>query len=158
LTFAFGYKEDFRPYKSYNPKRKKIATAVELTKRGRIKQIHFKAIKNYSSKELRKLFDNHIDNGAHVIAEQWSGFDPLKKDFNIIQKPNSFKNFIQTNYIVHDLKTSLRSTYTSVKQKYLQYYLDEFSFKINHSKEKPYLFDLLIKRMIKHEPILLRNI
>lgn len=153
LTFAFGYKENFRPTKGKHPKRKKAVVVVELTENGRIKQVHFRAIQNYSSKELGKLFDSYIDTKAQVIIEKWSGFDPLKIDYNTTDKPNTFQNFIQANRIVHDLKTTLRSTYTSVKQKYMQSYLDEFSFKINHSNSKERLLDILIMKMVKCQPL-----
>lgn len=155
LTFAFGYKENFRPKQSRHPKRKKIIVAVELTGKGCIKHTIFKVIKNYSSQELRTLFDRYIENKSHVTVEKWPGFEPLKKDFIITSKSKKFQNFIQTNRIVHDLKIMLRSTYTSVKQEYLQSYLDEFSFKINHSNVKEQIFNILINRMLKHEPMFL---
>jgi len=153
LTFAFGYKENFRPTKGRHPNRKKAVIAVELTETGAVKQVHFEAINNYSSKELRKIFDEHIDKNTQVLVEKWSGFDPLKSQYNITKISNTFQNFIQANHVVHDLKTMLRSTYTSVKQKYLQSYLDEFSFKINHSNVKEKLFDILIMRMLKKPPL-----
>lgn len=151
LTFAFGYKEDFRPKKGWHPSRKKAVVAVEITDKGHIKQMHLKAIENFSSNELRKLFDSYIDKNAKVIVEKWPGFSPLKKDYNFIEKSNSFQNFIQVNRIVHDLKTTLRNTYTSISKKYMQYYLDEFSFKINHSNIKLNIFDVLIKRMVTNK-------
>jgi transposase-like protein len=157
LTFAFGYKENFRPKQGRHPNRKKVVLAVELTETGAVKQVHFKAISNYSSKELRKIFDEHIDKKTQVMVEKWTGFDPLKRHYNITKISNNFQNFIQANHVVHDLKTMLRSTYTSVKQKYLQSYLDEFSFKINHSNEKENLFDILIMRMLNRQPLFLIN-
>lgn len=158
LCFAFGYKEDFRPKQSRNLKRKKIVVAVELSKTGGIKHTHFKAINNFSSKEIKKLFDSHIDKKAKVLVDQCLSFAPLKKEYNITAFPNTFKNFIQTNRIVHDLKTTLRSAYSSVKQKYMQRYLDEFSFKINYSNVKVHIFDLVLERMMKHQPVFVKQL
>lgn len=157
LSFAFGFKENFRPKQGRHPKRKKVVLALELTETGAIKQVHFEVINNYSSKELRKIFDERIDINAEVFVEKWPGFDPLKGHYNITKMTNTFHNFIQANHVVHDLKTMLRSTYTSVKKKYLQSYLNEFSFKINHSNVKEKLFGILIMRMLNKQPLFLMN-
>lgn len=158
LSFGFGYKEDFRPKQSRNLKRKKIVVAVELSKTGGIKHTHFKVINNFSGKEIKKLFDSHIDKKAKVHVNQCLSFVPLKREYNINVFPNTFKNFIQTNRIVHDLKTTLRSAYSSVNQKYMQRYLDEFSFKINYSNVKEHIFDLVLERMMKHQPVFVKQL
>lgn len=43
------------------------------------------------------------------------------------------------------VKRSIRGTYTSVSRKYLQNYLNEFSFRRNHREEG--LFDVMVNRM-----------
>lgn len=157
-TFAFGYKEDFRPTKSNHPKRKKLVSAVELTEKGGIKHAYFKKIENYSCIELAKLFDSHISVEASVLVEDWSGFAPLQGTYKLLKKENVFQNFVQTNRVIHDLKTWLRNVYTSFHEFHSQRYLDEFSFRLNRSNRKNTIFDTLIVRMINHEPRSLKDI
>lgn len=157
-TFAYGWKEDFRPKKSHNPKRKKIIGAVELNEKGCIVRTYFKKVDNYSSKELSKIFHSHISEDAVVVTEKWSGLKPLAKKYKLLEKQSTFQNFVQTNRIVHDLKTWLRSAYTWMHPHHLQRYLDEFSFKINRSIYKDSIFDSLILRMITTKPLRYKDI
>jgi hypothetical protein len=153
MAFAFGYKEDFRPNKSQNPKRKKMVGVAEIAKGGGIKRAYFKKIENYSFPELTKLFDSHIDSEASVVVENWSGFDPLKETYKIEKKAGVFQNFVQTNHVVHDLKTYLRSVYTSFHEHHAQRYLDEFTYRLNRSNRKALIFDSLIIRIVEHKPM-----
>lgn len=152
-AFAYGWKENFRPSKSRSKKRKKMVVAVELNEQQSIVRTYFKTVSNYSAKELRKIFDRHIANDAVVVSEKWSGFEPLKSSHNITQKNGTFQNFVQTNHVVHHLKTWFRSAYTWMHEHHMQRYLDEFSFKINRSNNKDIIFDSLIQRMIATKPL-----
>ncbi len=152
-AFAYGWKEDFRPTKSRNPKRKKLVSALEINQKGAIVHCHFKHIENYSSKELHKVFKSHISPESPIIAEKWIGFQPLAKDYTIKRKSGTFQNFIQTNWLIHHLKTWLRSTYTWMHEHHMQRYLDEFSFRTNRSIHKDNIFDALILRMISTKPL-----
>lgn len=157
-AFSYGWKEDFRPTKKRGPKRKKIVAAIELNEKGCIVRTYFKTVGSYSSKELKMFFNRHIDEKAHVVSEKWTGLNPLKETFNIIQKESTFKNFIQTNRVVHHLKTWLRSAYTWMHEHHMQRYLDEFSFKINRSIYKDNIFDALILRMLTNKPMQYKDI
>jgi transposase-like protein len=153
MEFAFGNKEDFRPTRGYNPKRKKIVAALEFSESGGVKRMCLKHIENYSSNELRKIFDGFISHKATVITPRWTGYEPLKGEFKIIQKPKTYYNFLLMNYTIHHLKTWLRSTYTSVSDKNLQGYLDAYSFMINNSNDRQSCFDQLITRMIRRRSL-----
>ena len=51
-------------------------------------------IDNYSSKELRLIFDKHIDEKANVTTDLWRGYRPIGNDFNITQiESNNGLNF-----------------------------------------------------------------
>jgi transposase-like protein len=151
MEFAFGNKDDFRPTRGYNPKRKKIVAALELSQSGGVKRMEFKHVENYSCKELRKIFDGVISPDAKIITTKWSGYQPLKKEYSIVQKSKTYYNFLLMNYTIHHLKTWLRSTYTSVSNENLQGYLDAYSFMVNHSKVKQNCFDLLVSCMIRRK-------
>jgi transposase-like protein len=158
LAFAYGWKENFRPTKSRSPKRKKVVAAIELNERGGVVRAYFKSVENYSSKELIKIFKSHISVDAAVICDNWSGFIPIKSSYKITQKNDAFQNFIQTNHIVHHLKTWFRSAYTWMHKCHFQRYLDEFSYRINSSTHKDVIFDSLIRRMISTKPLIYKEI
>ena len=70
-------------------------------------------IDDYSSRSLRGIFDKHISHDAKVLTDKWSGYKPLQKEFNIVDKysykGNSMKQF---HNIVHQIKAWLRSVYS----------------------------------------------
>lgn len=132
---------------------KKIVGALQINKKGAIVHCQLKHIQNYSSKELSKVFKSHISTEAVVITEKWIGFQPLAKEYSIQRRSGTFRNFIQTNRLIHHLKTWLRSTYTWMHEHHMQRYLDEFSFRTNRSIHKDNIFDALILRMISTEPL-----
>jgi transposase-like protein len=152
--FVFGGKETLKQGRSTDSKKKKIVGAVELTDEGKVKRAYFNKIRDYSSKSLSGIFDDHISDEAHVLTDKWTGYVPLSKKFNIEQrysdKGGSMK---QMHTIIHQLKSWLRSTYSWVHDEHIEKYLDEFSFRINRSIYKQTIFHNLISRMVKTNPI-----
>ena len=59
----------------------------------------------------------------------------------------------QMHTIIHQVKSWLRSIYSWVHEAHIEKYLDEYSFRINRSIHKQTIFDNLIQRMIKAQPI-----
>jgi transposase len=161
--FVFGGKEDLKPGRSNNSKKKKLIVAVETNENGGIKRVYFDKLEDYSSKEIRKIFDKHISKEAKVKTDKWTGYKPLKQEFDITQiksdKGNSSK---EIHTIIHQTKSWLRSTFSWVHEQHILKYLDEYSYRINRSLFKDNLFDLLITRMmktqkIKYQDIIIRN-
>ena len=62
--FVVGGKEEDKAGRSYHSKKKKAVCAVELTDAGKVKRMYSIKIDNYSSKELKKIFETHISKGA----------------------------------------------------------------------------------------------
>lgn len=151
--FVFGGKEDLKQGRSNNSKKKKIIVAVEVDKNRGVKRAYFKAISDYSSKELRKIFDSHISKKAEVVTDKWSGYKPLKKEYNITQIKSNTSDFFEINTIIHQLKSGLRSVYSWMDKSHIQKYLDEFSYRLNRSIHKQTIFDNLIKRIVKHRNV-----
>ena len=147
--FVIGGKEDGRPGRSYDTSKKKVVCAVELTDEGKVKRMYAMKIENYSSKELRKLFDAHISPGADVTTDKWKGYLPLMKKFSITQKEsNGGLNFKALHTMIHQVKSWIRTTYSRVSEFHLDRYLDEFCYRINRSQMKDGIFNNLIHRMV----------
>jgi hypothetical protein len=43
-------------------------------------------IDDFSTVELRKIFDKHLDAQTFVVSDQWTGYKPLKNEYpNLVQ-------------------------------------------------------------------------
>jgi len=147
--FVVGGKEDDKPGRSYNSKKKKSVCAVELTDDGKVKRFYILKIKDFSGKSLRTIFDKHVSTEARVITDKWKGYRPIMKDYNIDQiLSNHGSNFKALHTMIHQVKSWLRTTYSWVSEKNIERYFNEFCYRINRSQSKDTIFNNLIKRMV----------
>ena len=147
--FVVGGKENMKPGRSNHVKKKKIIVAVELTEDDKVKRTYSMCIDDYSSKSLRMMFDKHISNEAVITTDEWLGYKPISKDYNITQIPsNKGQNFKQLHHVVHQIKSWIRTTYSWTHKLHTNKYLDEYSFRINRSIYKETIFHKLIERMV----------
>lgn len=152
--FVYGGKEALKQGRSNDSRKKKIVGSVELTEKGKVRRTYFKKIDNYSSGSLRLIFDEHIAPTATVFTDKWTGYTPIKADYNIISKYSAKGNSMkQIHTIIHQLKSWLRSVYSWIDEKHIEKYLDEFSFRINRSIYKDTIFHKLMERIIQHHSI-----
>ena len=147
--FVFGGKEDLKQGKSNNSKKKKLIIAVETNDTGGIKRVYFDELQDYSCKEIRKIFDKHISKSETIKTDKWTGYNPLKKAFDLKQiKSDKRKSSKELHTINHQVKSWLRSTFSWVHKEHFRKYLDEFIYRINRSIYKEKIFELLINRMM----------
>jgi transposase-like protein len=147
--FVVGGKENNKPGRSYNSKKKKIVCAVELTKDDKVKRVYAIRIEDYSSRSLRNIFEQHISEKAKVKTDEWKGYRPLQKDYNIEQIPSeNGHNFKQLHHVIHQIKSWLRTNFSWVHKGHVDKYLNEYSFRINRSIFKETIFHKLAERMI----------
>lgn len=152
--FVIGGKEKGKVGRSYDSKKKKIVTSVELTDTGKIKRMYALRITDFSAKELEKIFDKHIDKNASVTTDKWKGYRPLFKNYNITQiESNNGKNFIALHTMIHQVKSWIRTTYSWVSDFNINRYLDEFCYRLNRSQSKKNIFNNLIERMVKADKL-----
>ena len=62
-------------------------------------------------------------------------------------------NFPALHTMIYQLKSWIRTTYSWVSDFNINRYLDEFCYRINRSQSKDYIFNNLIKRMVKADKI-----
>ena len=77
--FVLGGREKGKVGRSYNAKKKKAITAVELTKEGKVKRMYAIRIEDFSAKSLQYIFVNHISRNAKVTTDKWRGYRPISK-------------------------------------------------------------------------------
>lgn len=134
--------------------KKKAAVLIEKDSQGGIKRAYGMKIENFSTTELRKIFDRHITKKAKVDTDLWRSYTPLKEEWNIEQtKSNPNENFQSIHRFIQQLKGWIRGIFHRINDQYLQGYLDEFCFRLNRHLFRDTIFQTLINRMMTHQPV-----
>ncbi|MEW7281155.1 IS1595 family transposase [Aquimarina sp. 2201CG1-2-11] len=129
--FVLGGYEQGKIGRSYNAKKKKAITAVELTKEGKIKRMYALKIEDFSARSLQYMFVNHISRKAKVTTDKWRGYRPIAKVYNITQiESNKGLNFKALHTMIHQIKAWIRTTYCWVSDFNLNRYFNETVSKI----------------------------
>jgi transposase-like protein len=152
--FVVGGKEEGKIGRSYNSKKKKAVCAVELTDKGKVKRMYALKIDNFSTHELGKIFDNHIDKQGIITTDLWRGYRPLARQYNISQiKSNGGHNFKALHTMIHQVKSWLRTTYSWVSEVHIDRYFTEFCYRLNRSNSKQNIFNNLIVKMVNADKL-----
>lgn len=152
--FVLGGREKDKVGRSYNAKKKKAITAVELTDDGKVKRMYAMRIEDFSARSLQYIFVNHISREAKVITDKWRGYRPIAKAYNITQiESNGGMNFKALHTMIHQVKSWIRTTYSWVSDFNLNRYFNEFCFRINRSQSKATIFNNLITKMVEKEKV-----
>lgn len=152
--FVLGGKEEGKVGRSYDSKKKKAVTAIQLTKEGKIRRMYVMAINDFSAKSLTHIFEKHIDKKAKITTDLWRGYRPLFNDFEIEQIPsNNGLNFKALHTMIHQIKSWIRTTYSWVSEFNVNRYFDEFCYRLNRSQNKESIFNNLIIRMVNADNI-----
>ena len=100
------------------------------------------------------MFDKYISKDARVKTDQWKGYRPIAKTYNIEQIPsNKGMNFPALHTMIHQVKSWIRTTYSWVSDFNIDRYYTEFCYRINRSQNKDTIFNNLIVRMVKAEKV-----
>lgn len=152
--FVLGGRDKGKTGRSYDGKKKKVVTAVQLTKDGKVKRMYAMKIDDFSAQSLQYIFVNHISREAKVTTDKWRGYRPISKAYNITQIPsNNGLNFKALHTMIHQIKSWIRTTYSWVSDENLNRYFNEFCFRINRSQSKSTIFNNLITKMVKGDKI-----
>ena len=128
--------------------------AVQLTEGGKVKRMYTMRINDFSAQSLQYIFVDHISRKANVTTDQWRGYRPIAKAYNITQIPsNNGMNFKALHTMIHQVKSWIRRTYSWVSDDNLNRYFNEFCFKINRSQSKSTIFNNLITKMVQGDKI-----
>ncbi len=96
----------------------------------------------------------HVDSQADITTDEWTGYKPLKADFPNLKHKKSGKkgeNFPELHRVVMNFKSWLRGVYHQVT--HLQAYINEYTYRFNRSFMKGNIFDNLLGRMMKKQPM-----
>lgn len=135
-----------------NGKKKLVVFAVERKGKG-ISRLYGKVINHSSAKELGDFMKDNIDTNTEIKTDKWSGYTPLKKEFdNLYQVPSGKKgeNFPDLHRVIMGFKGWLRGVHHHAT--HLQAYIDEYTYRFNRNKMKLFHFENLIDRMVNAKP------
>jgi hypothetical protein len=106
-------------------------------------------IEDFSAQSLQYIFVNHISREAQVTTDQWKGYRPISKAYDITQiKSNRGLNFKALHTMIYQVKSWIRTKYSWVSQRNLNSYFNEFCFRINSSQSKATIFNNIIIKMV----------
>jgi len=95
-----------------------------------------------------------IDKNAQIKTDKWLGYASLTRDFdNLIQVDSGEKrsNFPDLHRCIMSFKDWQRGMHHQIEN--LQFYLDEYYYRFNRNNMKKGIFDNLLTRMGKVEPL-----
>ncbi len=73
--FVLGGVEQGKIGRSYDSKKKKAVTAVQLTKEGKVRRMYAMGIEDFSARSLEFIFINHISKSAQITMTSRKDID-----------------------------------------------------------------------------------
>ena len=98
---------------------------------------------------------DHISRNANVRTDERAGYKGLEKEFPHIVREKlekKEKNFADLHWCIMMFKAWLTGVHHSVK--YLQSYLDEYTYRFHRHKMKEGIFENLMARIVEKPPLL----
>ena len=150
--FWIGGPEEEKRGRSLGNK-KMIVIALEVIDKG-VGRAYAEIIEHANSKELGGFMKKYVDRKAHVVADEWRGYLPLKKEYpNMeLRKSEDGKNFKDIHIHIMNMKGWLRGIHHHCSKEHMQGYLNEYHYRDNRRNHLGTTFDLLLKRMVKNKP------
>jgi transposase-like protein len=150
-----GFEEENRGRKK--GKKRAVVVGIEKVRNKKGKEAlgraYAKVIDNFSSENLEPFFAEHVSKDSSVKTDKWTGYFPLKKDWNIRQKySNKGSSFPLLHTHITNIKNWLRGIHHKCSVDYLQGYLDEYHYRFNRRTFLSIAFGKLMERVVMHEP------
>ena len=133
-------------------KKKIMVVAIERKGKG-VSRMYGRVIEAASKKNLRQFMGEHIAADAQVRTDGWSGYQGLEAQWPKLVREKSEKkgkNFPQLHRSIMLFKAWLRGVHHSVR--YLQSYINEYTYRFNRHRMKEGIFENLMKRMVDKPP------
>ena len=117
-------------------------------------RIRFRVIPSRRGPALSREVRANVNPSSIIFTDDWQAYKPLRHEFldhRIINHSAGLyvRGDVYTNTIegaFGNLKTGMRGAYKHVSPRYLQSYLDEYSWRHNAQRSGPALFEQLVQR------------
>jgi transposase-like protein len=138
----------------YGRSKKSVVFGV-VERNGRVKTAH---VQSNGSRALLPVIVSQVEPGSHIYSDEYGAYRTLyKHDYSHTTVNHSKLEYVRGNNHTNtiegywsQLKRSIDGTYHSVSPKYLQHYLDEFSFRYSYRNVAvyPVLLELASRRVL----------
>lgn len=157
--FEIGSPQPGEQGRSKSENKLRVVVAFEY-RDGKSGRGYAKLINDYSAASLKPLFDTHIKQNAKVLADGWSGYEPLKSNYPNLQQTLSEKgkNFQMLHIQIRNFKNWLRGVHSWCNKEYLQKYIDEYFFRFNRRNHRGNILNKILERCVNHDPMPLKVI
>lgn len=157
--FEIGTPQSGEKGRSKSEKKVRVVIAIEH-RDGKSGRGYAKVIEDYSTASLKPIFESHIKNDAHVLADGWNGYKPLKEHYPNLKQILSEKgrNFKMLHIQIRNFKNWLRGVHSYCNREYLQKYIDEYFFRFNRRNHRKSILDKIIERCVEHQPVTIKQI
>ncbi|MFA5133672.1 MAG: IS1595 family transposase [Patescibacteria group bacterium] len=135
----------------HNKMQNKTAVVGVVERQGEARVRKLEDMSRYS---IMGYVKQNVVSGSRLMTDEAQAYYKAKKDFRHKSVKHSANEYVRgkihTNTVEglwSQIKRSIDGTYHSVSPKYLQDYLDEFSFRYNHRSSASPIFSLLLSRV-----------
>lgn len=150
--FYVGGEEEGLIGRNTKGKKKLVIVALEIVKGG-VGRAYAQVIDDASATSFRPFFEKYISKDATIVTDEWNGYKPLMRDYNIEQRrSDDGKAFPQMHIHIMNIKGWLRGIHHHCSKERMQGYLDEYHFRFNRRVHMDTIFDVLTRRMVLNQP------
>ena len=119
-----------------------------------------KHINNYQTTTLKSVAEKHVNKDAELVYDKYKSYDSFDEQY---PKHKSIKsvpgeNFMEIHNHIMNLKSWIRGIHHKVSDEHFQNYLDEFHYHFNRRNNASTIFNNLINRIVKHNPLTFKQI
>ena len=115
------------------------------------------AVDTISKETVRKFLQKHLNKGQTIRADAFPALNPVGEQHDHQKKvvlPEEASEWLPlVHVVIGNLKKFLNGTFHGVSVKYLQEYLDEFSYRFNRRFWEPELPLRLLNACLSHVPV-----
>lgn len=133
-----------------------ILVAVE-TRDGKAGYMAVEAVDTISKKTVREFLQNHLKAGQTVRTDAFAALNSVGEMHNhqkkVVPAEKASEWLPLVHVIIGNLKKFLNGTFHGVSLKYLQEYLNEFSYRFNRRFWEPELPLRLLNACLSHDPV-----
>jgi len=133
-----------------------ILVAVE-TRDGKAGYMAVEAVDTISKKTVREFLQNHLKAGQTVRTDAFPALNSVGEMHNhqkkVVPAEEASEWLPLVHVIIGNLKKFLNGTFHGVSLKYLQEYLNEFSYRFNRRFWEPELPLRLLNACLSHDPV-----
>jgi transposase-like protein len=136
--------------------KKPILVAVE-TKDKKARFMAVEAVDVISKETVREFLQHHMKAGQIIRTDAFPALNPVKEMHDhqkkVVPAEEVSKWLPMVHIVISNLKIFLNGTFHGVSFKYLQEYLDEFSYRFNRRFWEPELPLRLLNACLSHMPV-----